>query len=169
MKPVLVVLLVGLISFQVFSQEEKVLSGAKSFFASFKSNKPLSEDSLFISKDTFWKYLSDSYLIGDLNDTLKKQSENTRIGLLNFWKQDVELCQKKATELYKINWKSVVNETYTIEYQERSSNGFMFRSHSVSIRFVHKKIVYLMLIDGFVAVENKTYILANEFILRKEK
>jgi hypothetical protein len=153
--------------FSGFGQEDKVLDVSKDFFISYQKQDSVHLRSLFITKNAFWLYLNQSYIIGDLNDSMAARSAQNYNQLYELWWKDILSSQKKASEFYKIRWDQIEHIEYDIKYEERSNSGFMFQSYSVTIKFVYRKNSYSMWLDGFVVVDKQPYILANGLSLRK--
>jgi len=155
------------IVFSAFSQEDKILAVSKDFFTYYQQKDSVKLNALFIPQTAFWDYLNHSYIMGNLNDSLAARSKNQHDQLHQSWWKDVKLSWQKATELYKIKWEAIQNVEYAVKYEERSSSGFMFQSYTVTISFQYKKNTYSMVVDGFVPIGEKVYVLANGMEIKK--
>jgi hypothetical protein len=141
---------------QVYAQDSLVKAQSIRFWNAFLSNDSLEISKLYASKEEFWLYAKDSYVLGDIHDTLKKRFYNIRTYHYVQFCDDIALLKMKAKKVYKIDWERVVLKSILVDYRERNISGFLYKSYNSNIEFTYKKNVYFIQIDGFIPIQKGT-------------
>lgn len=152
-----------------YAQDSLVKVQSARFWEAFVKGDSLEISKLYASKEDFWLYVKDSYVLGEIHDTLKRRFYNIRTYHYAQFCSEIPLIKAKAIKVYKIQWEKAVFKSVQVSYQERSSSGFLYKSYDASIEFTYKKSVYCIKIDGFIPAqkEGEMKIYANMLSLLK--
>ncbi|MFN8415636.1 MAG: hypothetical protein U0U66_04810 [Cytophagaceae bacterium] len=138
---------------QVYAQDSLVKVQSARFWEAFLKDDSLEISDLYATREEFWLYAKESYVLGEVQDTLKRRFYNIRTYHYVQFYGDIALVKAKAAKVYKIKWNKVELKTVQVHYRERNVSGFLYKSYDTSIEFIYKKATYSIQIDGFIPVQ----------------